>query len=304
MIASETDSRRCLAAATVARSSPATVVAGMRDPNTTGMPVDLLLVRHGQSEGNVALEAAKRGDLSHMTDEYKNRSTADYRLSALGREQAAAAGAWLRSWMADEQLESFDRLYCSTFARTRETAALLDLPRAEWQLEPLLRERDFGLWEGKAPAVISELYHHSFTSKQRNRFLWRPEGGESTPDLDMRAREVLATLAREMSHRRVLIVTHEDVMWAFRFRLEKLTVERWLEVQDDDAHDIVNCGILQYTRRSHDGPDSPVEEKFTRVRLIDPRNPDAATWQLMTRPRFSNAELLDQLEPIEPLWGE
>lgn len=37
-----------------------------------GMPNNLVLVRHGQSEGNVAVEAAKKGDLSfYESDEGK-----------------------------------------------------------------------------------------------------------------------------------------------------------------------------------------------------------------------------------------
>lgn len=40
------------------------------------MPLDLFLVRHGQGEGNVALEAAKARDLS-LIDAYFARSAAD-----------------------------------------------------------------------------------------------------------------------------------------------------------------------------------------------------------------------------------
>lgn len=277
---------------------------GMGQNELTGMPVDLFLVRHGQSEGNLALEAAKHGDTSWMTEEYQQRIAADYRLSTLGREQAVGAGRWIRDWMTDRNVDRFDRFYCSPFARARETAALLGVPNAEWQLEPLLRERDFGLWEGRSRSDVAKRFPLSAEAKERNRFLWRPDGGESTPDLDMRAREVLATLAREMSQQRVMVVTHEDVMWAFRFRLEKMTVERWIETQDDDDHDIVNCGILHYTRLSDDSPASAIEEKFCRVRVVDPLNPDAAKWHPITRPRFTDAELLEQLNGIPPLWQD
>ncbi len=265
-----------------------------------GMPVDLLLVRHGQSEGNVALDKAKEGDLSWMTEEYRNRSSANYRLSPLGRQQAAAAGAWIRRWLASfGDGVDFDRIYCSPFARTRETAALLALPRAQWQLEPLLRERDFGLWEGLGKAEIAEEFKRSWAQKQRNRFLWRPESGESTPDLDLRSREMLATFARELGGGQVLCVTHEDVMWAFRFRLEKMTVDQWIKAVEHETHDeIVNGGILHYTRVTDQGVVAP---KFARMRLIDPSKPDAAQWRTIERPRFDNDELLDQVSEIPPL---
>jgi NAD+ kinase len=270
----------------------------------TGMPTDLFLVRHGESEGNVALNAAKGGDHSYLTDDFAGRSTLDWRLSAEGTRQAGMTGTWIRNWMAQQGVEEFDRLYCSPFARARETAALLGIPGAAWQLEPLLRERDFGLWEGLPRSEIEAAFPRSAEQKTRNRFLWRPENGESTPDMDMRVREVLATLARELPRQRVLCVTHEDVMWTFRFRLEKMTISEWLVHQDDDRHDIVNCGILHYTRTLDDGPNAEVGPKFARVRLINPNQPDTATWTEITRPRFTDAELLDGLSGIPPLWPD
>ncbi len=265
------------------------------------MPLDLILVRHGHSEGNCALEAAKTGDMSFMTDEFRQRSASDYRLTELGVQQARTAGRWIRDWQTHEGVASFDRFYCSSFVRTRETAGLLGLDGAQWQLESLLRERDFGLWAGRDRGDIAERFPLSNEQKQRDRFLWRPEGGESTPDLDMRVRDVLASLAREMSGRRVVCVTHEDVMWAFRYRLEKLTVQQWLDHHDDDTHDIPNCGILHYTRRT--GDDDDIADKFARVRLVDPQSPADAKWIQIERPRFTNDQLLAEVNDHHPrLW--
>lgn len=64
------------------------------------MPQDLVLIRHGQSEGNVAFEAAKHGDLSLMDDRYRARPAADYRLTGEGRTHAHRAGDWVQEWMA------------------------------------------------------------------------------------------------------------------------------------------------------------------------------------------------------------
>jgi len=136
----------------------------------------------------------------------------------------------------------------------------------------------------------------------RDRFLRRPEGGgESTPDLDLRVREVLATLAREMTGLRVVCVTHEDVMWAFRYRLEKLTVQQWLDHREDESSDIPNCGILHYTRRTSDGD---VADKFARVRLVDPQAVVDAEWTPIERPRFTSDQLLDEVNRHYPrLWA-
>ncbi|MEQ8717717.1 MAG: histidine phosphatase family protein [Acidimicrobiales bacterium] len=266
----------------------------MQKPQTEGMPEDLVLVRHGHSEGNRALDAAKGGDTSLMTPEFRRRSTAEWRLTNKGRTQAAAAGDWLKN----NGLEHFDRYYCSTFARTRETAALLGLAEARWQLEPLVRERDWGLWEGRSRDLTTEMFPISSEQKRRNAFLWRPECGESIPDLDLRAREMFATFARELAGGRVICITHEDVMWAMRFRLEKMKVKEWIDHDDK----IPNCGILHYTRRAADGTVGP---KFERVRLVDPTDPETfEAWQPIQRPRFSNEELIADVRKIEPLWTD
>lgn len=154
----------------------------MGEEITTGMPIDLLLVRHGHSEGNRALESAEDGDVRlHQDRRYRARSAADYRLTAEGRAQAATAGVWLRSWLDDEGLEGFDRWYCSPFVRTRETAALLGIDTAQWQLESLLRERDFGLWEGLSKDVAAEMHARSNQMKKRYKFLWRPRRARAPP---------------------------------------------------------------------------------------------------------------------------
>jgi len=59
------------------------------------MPVDLVFVRHGRSEGNEAREQSKQGDNSHYTDEFRARRNREWRLTDLGIEQAKAAGHWI-----------------------------------------------------------------------------------------------------------------------------------------------------------------------------------------------------------------
>lgn len=263
-----------------------------------GMPRDLLLVRHGRSEGNQALEAAKRGDLSLMTPAFLERSAMDYRLVPEGAVQAEQAGLFIRDWMEATGVDAFDRCYVSPYVRAMETAALLDLPGARWQRESLIRERDYGNWEGLDKPQVTERYPRSSELKVRNKFLWRPECGESISDVELRVREMLATMARELSGRRVICVTHEDVMWTFRYRLEKLTIPRWLEFQENDHHDIVNGGILHFTRERDDGT---IADRFHRFRRIDPTRPGDAEWTTIHRPLLTSADLLDEVAKVPPL---
>lgn len=68
-------------------------------------PLELVLVRHGQSEGNEAVARSQRGDLSAYTPEFKNKHSSTYRLTDKGIEQAKVAGQWIRENIGDK----FDR---------------------------------------------------------------------------------------------------------------------------------------------------------------------------------------------------
>lgn len=57
---------------------------------------ELVLIRHGESEGNVARQKSLQGDDSLFYGEFKNRHSSNWRLTDRGRQQALAAGEWLR----------------------------------------------------------------------------------------------------------------------------------------------------------------------------------------------------------------
>lgn len=76
-----------------------------KDPLLGDWPLELVLVRHGQSEGNEAVARSQRGDLSAYTPEFKNKHSSTYRLTDKGIEQAKVAGHWIRENIGDK----FDR---------------------------------------------------------------------------------------------------------------------------------------------------------------------------------------------------
>ena len=53
--------------------------------------MDLVLVRHGESEGNVAFNRSKAGDHSLYSGEFLRRHSSQWRLTDVGREQAKSA---------------------------------------------------------------------------------------------------------------------------------------------------------------------------------------------------------------------
>ncbi len=56
------------------------------------LPYELILVRHGESEGNLAQARSKRGDMSAYTPEFRRKHSSSYRLTDKGIMQAKLAG--------------------------------------------------------------------------------------------------------------------------------------------------------------------------------------------------------------------
>ena len=118
-------------------------------------PTQLILVRHGQSEGNVAAEAAQRDDLEHIDVPARD---ADVTLSAIGRDQSAAVGRWLRALDEDERPEV---LWTSPYRRARETAEIaLEVAGLELdqRVDERLRDRDMGVTDKLTAAGIRAAY--------------------------------------------------------------------------------------------------------------------------------------------------
>ena len=60
---------------------------------------EFVLVRHGESEGNIAFNRSVAGDHSLYSGAFLERHSSFWRLSDRGREQAAATGEWMRTHM-------------------------------------------------------------------------------------------------------------------------------------------------------------------------------------------------------------
>ena len=91
---------------------------------------EVVLVRHGESEGNVAFTRSLHGDHSLYSGAFLERHSSLWRLTDRGREQAQVAGSWLKANVDSR----FDAFYTSEYLRAMETASLLGLPGARWRL--------------------------------------------------------------------------------------------------------------------------------------------------------------------------
>jgi len=98
----------------------------------------------------------------------------------------------------------------------------------------------------------------------------------------------------------VIVVTHGEFMWAARAELEYLTDEQWVLADRDAAQKIHNTQVIQYSRVD---PESGAPEKYLSwQKSVCPWKDEAAKdWNPISRRKFSNSELLEQVEEIKPL---
>jgi probable phosphoglycerate mutase len=208
-------------------------------------PERLWLVRHGQSQGNVAREAADQAG-AHEID--INGRDVDVPLSALGRKQAEAAGSWFAALPPNGRPEV---ILSSPYVRARQTAEIICAQGAlaggpgRTIIDERLREREFGIFDRLTTIGIRERFPEEAAHRRRlGKFYHRPPGGESWADVILRLRSMLNTINLHYCDRRVLVVCHQVVVLCFRYILEELDEETILNI--DKQSDVLNCGIAAY----------------------------------------------------------
>lgn len=264
------------------------------------MPIDLVLVRHGESEGNVANRLSRKGDNKHFTEEFLQRHSSSWRLTDRGISQAKAASKWIKGGNF-AGLSLFDRYYTSEYVRAKETAGYLDLFEAAWFKEFYLRERDWGDLDVRPDDVRNELFSEALKKREAEPFFWTPPNGEPLADLCLRVDRVIHTLHRECAGKRVIIVCHGETMWAFRVRLERMSQERFkeLHISEHPYDHIHNCQILHYTRRNPET--GSVNDYLNWMRSICPWDLKLCSqhWQEIVRSRYSNEDLLAEVSQVK-----
>lgn len=207
--------------------------------NGPQLPASLALIRHAQSAGNVANDAALAAGLPELDLALRDM---DVPLSDLGRSQAEHLGRWFASAPRP------DVVLCSPYRRAVDTAAVaLEAAGLEAPIlyDERLREREFGVLDrltkvgiearhpeqAAARAFLGKLYH-------------RPPGGESWADVALRVRSLLTDLRLDQAGRRLVVVTHQAVITLFRYVLEGFTEEELLAL--DAEHQVANTAVTTY----------------------------------------------------------
>ncbi len=184
---------------------------------------EILLIRHGETAWN-----AERRLQGHL----------DIALNAEGTRQAAALGQALLS-------EELDAIIASDLQRALQTARAIATPRGmAVQIEPGLRERCFGAFEGLLYADIGARYPEAYAALQAREVDARyPEGvhvAETLREFFARAVGAMTRIAADGRYRKVALVAHGGVLdCAYR-------AAKGIDLLQPRDFDILNASINRF----------------------------------------------------------
>jgi len=207
------------------------------------MPVEIVVVRHGQCTGNVADRASFKGNHDLFTRDIREQDSAYWPLTEKGIFESALAGKWIR----DNVASKFDHYFVSDYVRAVQTAELMGFHRARWVKNVLLRERDWGGAENLPYPERNSLFEKMGVPLSEDSIFWKPPKGESMHDISKNIRSFFEMLSRIASMQRVLIVSHGAPMQAVRVLQHGITPDSYTSFIGNDY--LRNCHIFHYTSK-------------------------------------------------------
>ena len=152
----------------------------------------LLAIRHGETAWNV--DTRIQGHL-------------DIPLNERGRWQAERLARALAA------RDPIDAIYSSDLQRAHDTArAIADATGAPLLTHAGLRERGFGLFEGKTYVEIEQTWPQESQRWRQRDPQWAPQGGESLLQVRERITRTLHELAARHPGQQIVLVAHGGVM--------------------------------------------------------------------------------------------
>ena len=165
----------------------------------------LILIRHGETVWN---------------REHRMQGQQDSPLTEVGVRQARRLGQRFRD-------EAFGALYSSDLGRAHQTAkSVADAKRCEIIIDPRLRERHFGVFEGLTGGEIERGYPQEFLRFSSRDPAYAVPGGESALQFRERCIACLTELAERHPGGRILVVTHGLVLDMLYRAANALTLEQ------------------------------------------------------------------------------
>ncbi|KKP74674.1 MAG: Isoleucine-tRNA ligase [Parcubacteria group bacterium GW2011_GWC1_35_21] len=168
------------------------------------------VMRHGEAENNVLKVCSSAPDnIHHLTEK--------------GKKQVTEA---VKS-LVDKNI---DMIFASSFLRTEETTNIIkkviNFPSQNIKIDSRLVELNDGIF---ADGPIQKV-HDFFKNNNLSKYDGAPEGGESLVDVKKRVGEFIYEIDRKYQNKNILIITHEDTVWALFSAINGLNKE---ETMDD-----------------------------------------------------------------------
>jgi len=211
-------------------------------------PRRLMIIRHGQSTQNVALDLMQ-DNLEEVLKQQKEIRDQDIELTETGVQQAIQTGIYL------SETNHFDICFASPYMRTMQTANNI-IDNIGYDLKIFqdfrIREKEFGRLHGYSKAEIQEKYPEEYEDRKRDgKFYYRLPRGENYLDVMTRVHSFLDKLHRDHAGEDVLVVTHQVPYLIFRSLFQHLSEKETLNLGDAP-----NCGIEEFlidTKRKPEG---------------------------------------------------
>lgn len=220
-------------------------------------PQHIVLVRHGESEGDVRRAARKAGN-DHPTP----INTATEGQTEEGHHQSSLAGKWIVEYILQPYaIKQFDMMLTSPMVRTEQSAVSLGM-NGTWVNEQLLSERNRGLIQGLSKQDHASSYPESYRQMIDDPLHWTPPGGESIIDVVSRAVELRRMIQDKST---ILLMTHRDWLWAAHVPMEGISEDSLLDIDTELIH---NSQVMHYT--NVDPYDGTIEDMVWWKRSVCP----------------------------------
>lgn len=216
-----------------------------------GKPQRIILLRHGESLGNVD------------SNVYGSVPDNQIPLTEKGKLEATAVGRELKKLVGKESV----MFYYSPYVRTQETLGCVKLsfPNALAMEEPRLREQEWGNYQD--PKLMPTLFQER---EKIGAFYYRFPSGESGADVYDRVSTFIGTLIREFRKRtfdNVILVTHGLFCRLFLTRWYHWTIDHFHRLEN-----LTNCEYLIMEKKVINERETFKLITPLRERVIDPNS--------------------------------
>ena len=258
------------------------------------LPLNIYLVRHGESQGNV------------NRDLYKEVADHAIVLTDKGIKQARDTGAFLAETIKSDMVDAADRVrvWHSSYYRGRQTAfeVVREMGKVlgtnsqllSYREEPFIIEQKAGLFDGAKGADFARISPDAAADYEKHRkfngtFYAGVPLGESKLETVLRAKHFLGTVHRDyIKHniRHVVVVAHGRTIPAYLMALKRYPPE-WFDAEKNPGN-----GWVRHV--SGDGAKGYADHGYIHGEAAPLRNPMATQTQL------ENADKIYMLKPQRP----